>query len=261
MGNLRWLVVAVAGTLCAQEPQDLFQKAPPDIDSALRARISRFYQLQTEGKHRQAEELVAEDSKDIYYAADKTKYLSFEIVRILYSDNFTKAKAQMLLEMYVMVPGFTDKPMKVPIPSTWKLDKGEWCWYVIQQAERDTPWGKVKVGNSSGPAPSLPSKSQLPTVESIQAQVKANRNVVQLKPGGSEQVEILNSMPGPVSLSTDYAAAPGFDVQLNRKQLAAGEKAVLALTLRADAKPPRAPVQIKVRVVPTNQVIPIEVKF
>src|SRR6185503_11638050 len=82
----------------AQNPADLFNKPPADVDQALRARITEFYQYHVKQQFRQAEALVAEDTKEFFYTHNKPQYLSFEIARIEYSENFTRAKATMLTE-------------------------------------------------------------------------------------------------------------------------------------------------------------------
>src|ERR1044071_5965016 len=93
--------VLLASCLSAQAPADLFHKAPPAVDEALRARIAKFYQLHVDSKFRQAEALVAEDSKDFFYSANKPKYLGFEIKQIIYSDDFTKARAVVITQMVI----------------------------------------------------------------------------------------------------------------------------------------------------------------
>src|ERR1044072_5758427 len=105
------LFVFLASCLSAQAPEDLFHKAPPAVEEALRARITQFFQLHVDGKFRQAESLVAEDTKDFFYSANKPKYLGFEIKSISYNDDFTKAKAVVVAQMVVMVPGFLDKQL------------------------------------------------------------------------------------------------------------------------------------------------------
>src|SRR5437763_1984007 len=99
------LLALFAASLFAQA-DDPFNRPPADVDRALRARIQEFYQFHIKGDFRHAEALVAEDTKDFFYSANKTKYLSAEISRIQYSDNFTKAKATILCEQYVMIPSF-----------------------------------------------------------------------------------------------------------------------------------------------------------
>src|ERR1700726_4555299 len=86
-------VLPLVASALAQNPADLFSKAPPDVEEALRARISKFHQAHVDGKPRRAEEVVAEDSKDFFYDMKKPKALSFEIGKIEYSKDFTEAKA------------------------------------------------------------------------------------------------------------------------------------------------------------------------
>ena len=58
----------------------------------MRARIQEFFDLHVKTQYRKAEELVAEDTKDYFYTHDKPTYLSCEITKIDYSENFTKAE-------------------------------------------------------------------------------------------------------------------------------------------------------------------------
>ena len=44
---------------------------PPEVDQALSARIGEFYQDQVGGKFRQAETLVAEETKEYFYSASQ----------------------------------------------------------------------------------------------------------------------------------------------------------------------------------------------
>jgi hypothetical protein len=238
----------------AQSANELFNKPPTDVDKALRARITEFYELHVKGEFRKAEALVADDTKDLYYSGNKSKYLSFEIGRVDYSDNFTRAKATVLCEQYIMLPGFAGRPMKVPTPSTWKLVDGTWYWYVDPEALRMTPFGRM----SPGPAPGTASKSipAIPTTipSSVFKLVKADKESVGLKAGESAQVTITNSAPGVMNISL-VGSVPGVDVKLDRAILNAGEKAVLTLRAGDNAQPG----VLSIRVEQTNQVIPIQV--
>jgi hypothetical protein len=252
---VRWFPFLAFSAYCfAQTPADLFNKPPADVDRALRARISEFYQDHVDGKFRQADALVAEDTKDFYFASNKPKYLGFEIQRIDYSEGFTRAKATILCEQYVMMPGFTDKPLKVPTPSTWKLVDGQWYWYVDQSALRQTPFGVMQPGTGAPSGlPAIPSGKDMAFIFS---QVKADKSVVNLKPGVEEQVTITNGAQGQVSLELT-GKLPGVQVKLDRMNLAAGEKAILTLRAGDDAQPG----VLSLRVEQTNQVIPIQVKI
>ena len=80
---MKWLATAVwCSAVFAQTPTDVFHKAPPHVDEALRTRVSQFLQAHVDGKFRNAIDLVADNSKDFYFAMEKRKYLSFEIVKI-----------------------------------------------------------------------------------------------------------------------------------------------------------------------------------
>jgi hypothetical protein len=253
------MVRALAFLVCAacsfaQAPADLFNKPPADVDHALRARISEFYQDHVEGKFRQADALVAEDTKDFYFASNKPKYLGFEIQRIDYSEGFTRAKAIILCEQYVMMPGFANKPLKVPTPSTWKLVDGQWYWYVDQTAVRQSPFGLMTPG-PGGPS-GLPAVPDGKAMAFIYTQVKADKSVVSLKPGGEEQVTLTNSAQGPLTLALT-GTLPGVNVKLDHMNIGAGEKAIVALRAGTGAKPG----VLSLRVEQTNQVIPIQVKI
>jgi hypothetical protein len=252
---LRFFLLAILATGShAQDAGDAFNKPPADVDQALRARITEFYDLHVKGEFRKAEAWVAEDTKEIYYSTNKTKYLSFEIGRIEYSDNFTRAKATVLCEQYIMLPGFMGKPMRVPIPSTWKLVDGTWYWYVDPESLRVTPFGKMNPGSAQESAsPSIP---VIPTTvpDFIYKQVKADKTSVALKPGESDRVTITNSAPGAMNISL-MGSLPGVEVKLDRTVLNAGEKAVLTVQAGHDAKSGVLSIQVE----QTNQVIPIQV--
>jgi hypothetical protein len=152
--------------LFAQLNTDVLEKAPPDVEDALRARITQFYQLHVDGKFRQAEQLVAEDTKDFFYNASKPTYFKFSINKIQYSDNFTKALATVLCNTIIPVPGFVNKPFDVPSPSRWKLENGQWYWYIDKDQLLQTPFGKRNAPSSPAAGAGSPMPAQLPTARS-----------------------------------------------------------------------------------------------
>jgi hypothetical protein len=265
----KYLPVALlaAWSAMAQNPAELFTKAPPDVDEALRARISKFFQARVDGKPRRAEELVAEESKDYYYNMKKPKYLAFEIRQIEYSDNFTKAKVVVLVDTYLPVLGFADKPVKAPLISTWKVVEGQWYWYIDPDVINMTPFGKLGtppgVDTSKAPSPPPPpDMSKGPDAAALGKQVRADKQVVRLKPRlpSSDQVTIGNLLPGSVSLELQSVRIAGLDVRLDRTDLKSGEKAVLSFQFEPGRVPPRA-LTVNVAVQPINTIIPIRVIF
>ena len=248
------LSLALAAACSAQSPTDLFTRAPKGVDEALRARISEFYQDHVDAKYRQAESLVAEETKDFFYSSNKPKYLSFEIRQIDYSDDFTKAKATVVCEQYVMMPGFVNKPLKVPTPSYWKMVDGKWYWYVDQDALRRTPFGTVDPkAPGQGSVPALPSEAE---AMGLLAGVRADKDRVVLESGKVAEVGIVNSAPGVVMLSIFGIPPQGVEAIFDQVELKSKEKTVLKIRASGTAKPEGI---IQVRVSPTNQIIPIQV--
>jgi hypothetical protein len=237
----------------AQNPDNPFDKPPADVDKALRERITEFYHYHVTGEHRKAEALVAEDTKDFFYSRNKPSYLSFEITGIQYSDNYTRAKATVLCEQYVMMPGFADKPMKVPTPSTWKLVDGKWYWYVDPDTLKETPFGKMTPGAGTRPTTSLPA---IPTsADAFIHLVKPDKGTVRLKPGERQQVTITNTAPGNMTISV-AGGLPGLSARLDKNELKIGEKAVLTLMAGENARSGL----LNLRIEQTGEIITIQIE-
>ncbi len=257
------LLALVAAVCFAQSAEDIFNRPPADVDQALRARITEFYGYHISGQPRKAEALVAEDTKDYFYNNNKPSYTHCEIRQIKYSDNFTKAKATILCGMYVMVPGFADKPLDVPIPSNWKIEDGKWVWYVDQQQRRASPMGLEMtpgppVHTAPNGAPSDPPEHALPKIPStpdfLYNLVNVDPRDVEVKRGESARVNITNTSPGTMNLQVTGKIA-GVEATLDNPSPKGNEKAVL--TLKAGEEAVSGTLQLVV--MPTGQVIPIKV--
>jgi len=259
-------VWALGALALGQQPADLFSKAPPAIDEALRDRISKYMQLQVDGKPRLAEQYVAEDSKDYYYEMQKPRYLSFEIGNVTYSDEFSKAKALITVEMYVRFPGFPNKPMKVPFMTWWKVVDGQWYWYVEPQAAGASPFGKMIPGAAKpdGSAPGPPADpSKAVDIAALQKQVQADKHVVRLKAreGSSDQITISSQFAGTVSLQLQPFDFSGLAAKLEQTELKAGEKTVLSFHFEPGSKAPPHSMLTGVTVQPINSFIAVRIVF
>ena len=246
------LLALLAAVSFAQDASEVFNKPPARVDQALRERITQFYQYHVSKEFRKAETLVAADTKEYFYSHNKPGYLSCETAKIVYSDNFKRAKATILCEQYVMAPGFADKPIKVPFGSTWKIEKGKWYWYVDQEALRTTPFGKMTPGppgTSGGLPASIPDNADF-----VMTLVKADKASVSLKPGESETVTIRNGAPGIMDIAVS-GTIPGVEAKLDHGNLKVGDRAVLTLQAGDGAKSGL----VSIRVEQTGQVIPIQV--
>jgi hypothetical protein len=128
----RPLLSLIAAAACfAQSPADLFNRPPKGVEEALRPRIEEFYHAHVAARYQDAGKLVAPDSRAFFEASNKPKYVGFHVGKIEYSEDFTKAKATVVVEQFFAVEGdASGKPQKIPIPSRWKLVNGQWYWYV-----------------------------------------------------------------------------------------------------------------------------------
>ena len=125
----------------SQTAVEVFRKAPPIADAALRERVAKFYQSYVDKKWRRSDEFVAEESKDRYYAAPKPPYQSFQINEIKFEENFTKAIVLTLTEQDRMVAMGGVLRMKLPMQSYWKLVDSQWMWYLPERTCVATPMG------------------------------------------------------------------------------------------------------------------------
>jgi hypothetical protein len=249
------LLALLAAASFAQDASEVFNKPPARVDQALRERIHQFYQYHVDLEFHKAEALVAPDTKKYFYSHNKPPYLSCETGKIVYSDNFKSAKATILCSQYVMVPGFADKPIKVPFGSTWKLVKGKWCWYVDSQAMATTPFGKMTPGPPGAPGAAGRLPASIPdNADFVMSLVKADKDSVSLKPGQSENVTIRNGAPGIMDIQL-VGTVPGVEAKLDHANLKVGDQAVL--TLQAGDGARSGIVNIKVE--QTGQVIPVKV--
>lgn len=259
----------LVSALWAQNPGDLLDKAPPDVEEALRARITAFYQAHVDRKFRQADDYVAQDTKDFYYEANKPGYLAFEIGKITYADNFTKAKAIVNCKISFPLPGFGDGPVIAPVPSTWKVENGQWYWYVDQTVGRESPFGVLPPAAGTSPGGSLPggfpslaaAMASGPNIEVLRKSVRADKDAVQLsaKTESSDEVTISSKLPGNISLQLEVPKTPGLEVVLDRTDLKTGEQAKLTFRSQPQKVPVARTTEVRVLVIPTNQVIPITV--
>ena len=150
---LRSALVLLCAAACPAQTPKVTAKPPAGVDEALRARVQEFFQYHVTGEFRKAEALVAEDTKELFYNRNKPRYLQFvEIARIDYAENFTKATATVVVVSPEMIPGFAGGPPTIPIPSTWKIENGRWCWYLEPEAFLRTPFGSFPIATMKGGA-------------------------------------------------------------------------------------------------------------
>ena len=126
------LALSLLHGVASAQPNPIFTGASPDVDAALRQRITSFFQAQQQGKFRDAQKYVSEDSIDNYIERDKVRYTEFEIHGVQWvGKDFKEAAVTMVVpfEMQVMGVGKI-QGAKLPMTDHWKFEGGDWYWFV-----------------------------------------------------------------------------------------------------------------------------------
>lgn len=192
-------------------------QAPPEVDQALRERAALFLQYQVDGNFRKSFELVAEESKDWYFASSKAKILSYKIDAIEYTEDFTKAMVKSAVKRTVTTLGQSFL-IDLPMLDRWKIEDGKWVWY-HDPTMIDTTFGSIPVPSSGAETPSGAAPAGVPADMSPAAVTEAatklrgatsvDKKAITFKDGtaGVEEIVFHNGVPGVVRLVVSKTAA------------------------------------------------------
>ncbi len=218
--------------------------------------------MQLESKFRQAEALVADESKDDYYNAHKPKIEGFKISKVEFLDGGKRARVITLTKTTVTFAGAPTQQFEIPALSSWKLIDGKWYWYMDRDLLKQTPFGTAKEGEkSNGTPPAFSMPGSAPSIEKLQQGVQISRNIVDLEPGGPAQtVTLINNLPGVAVVKLGYRTVPipGLVVEPQTVTINGNSKAELKLRAEKGAK--LVAEQIVLEVSPLNQNFVIQLK-
>jgi hypothetical protein len=246
----------------AQSPADLFSKAPPAVDEALRATVGKFYQSYVDGKFRQATQYIAEDSQDVFFEADKRRCHSFDIVRIDYLENFTKANVVIACPTDVLMPPKGLTRVTMPLASKWKVEQEKWVWYVPPRQSRESAFGTFKPGEGTADNLTIP---QGPTVEELMKMITLDRNSVRLKVGdkSQEKLTLTNGTTGMLKVQVDQLP-PDLKITFSPAELKAKETSTITIEYEPrDEKPRTAVMREEIRLIaePMHRILPVAISF
>ena len=243
------------------------QNPPPEVDAALRARVTQFYQFEINGKFNEALQMVAADTKDLFVGSSKPSYYGAEILSIRYYDDYTKAVVMSMVSRMLPIQGFMGHPLPTKMPTRWKIENGEWRYYVDPMLDMPTsPFGPSMMPPGMGvPAVGGGGRAQPPLPANLAnpRSLIADKTGVQLsssKPSSAE-VAVSNPSPWPVGLNVQDPKVKGLGVKLDRTTAKPGEKAILTIQSNGAIQVPNTPVVVIVKVPQANQTIPIKVTF
>lgn len=258
----------------------LAQTPAPEVDQALRARVTEFFQAHVDGNYRKAFEVVAEDTKDYYFETEKIRFKSFKITDISFSSDFTDALVQLTAQREMkMRYDFPVVVETVPMKTHWKIENGKWCFYEHDRPAWITAMGpsdrdKLKpqtpvagattppVGQDLSPAGIAALGSQIIQ----QSAIDKSELTLPLDRPSTEQVVFHNGQEGTVKVTLADGAKPaGLTAELDKTDVNAGGNAVVKIRFvpPADLAAGFVPANFTLRLVmePFSMVFPITVKF
>ncbi|MCU1336223.1 MAG: hypothetical protein JWO19_1804 [Bryobacterales bacterium] len=255
----------------------LGQTPPPEVEKALRARVTEFLQYHVDGNFRKAYEMVADDTKDDYFNSGKVQLKGFSVDGVEFTDNFTKAKVTATMRKMFNVQG-VEVPVAMPSTTTWKIENGKWVWYNEPQA---TPW-ITALGPSVIPAPTgaatpqsndkdtgvLPKdfndQSIAAAARSILQQVSVDKTEITLASDKTSEDKVVfhNGMPGSVQLELNAPEIPGFTAKVEQTMVRAAADIPVVLRYQpTDKAERRDPINVQLTVQPLNRTFVIRVSF
>jgi hypothetical protein len=233
------------------------------VDEALRGTVSKFYQAYVDGKFRAATQYVAEDSQDIFFEADKRRCHRFEILKVDYNDEFTKATVLVNCATDLLMPPKGLVRVMMPLSSKWKSEEGKWMWYVVPRATRESAFGQMKPGEGTAEDVTIPKG---PSIEDLMKMVSLDRHAMTVKVGvkKSEEFVLTNGMTGALKLTTETGLPADFKIRFEPAELKGKDaaKVIIEYDPRED-KPRMAGMREEVRVIaePMNRSLPVVVTF
>lgn len=215
-----------------------------------------------EGKFRQADAFVSEDSKDAFYEAEKRRCRTFKIAKVSYSEEFTKASVVIECDTDVIIMPKGLMKVRMPMSSLWRLEGGQWMWYLVKQISRTSPFGAMKPGEGEVPI-QIPTG---PSVEQLKGSVRASQQKISFVAGkpGEGHVDITSSLPGSLKLELMPNHANDLKVTLDKTELESGQAARLSVVYSPDKQAPRPPdsfSELRIVASPVQAVLIVKLEF
>jgi hypothetical protein len=238
-------------------------KVPAKVDQALRSRVNEFfgYHVEGSGNLHKAMDMVADDTKEEYFASGKMTLKAFKLDDIKYSDKFDKATVTCTVTRNWQIR-LQENVVTLPMVTTWKIEHGKWVWYHDRNGQE---W-LTMMGPSDLKAirPNKDGSVSLPKINADTVMAAA-QNILKdqdsetdksvlhfsMDRPSSDKVPFKNRAPGQIQLElTPMEAVPGLTLKLDKTSLNAGETGYLLIDYKPTDKEPPSVVNAYVTIVP-----------
>ena len=225
------LVMATAAFAAAQNP---FPNAPPEEEAALRERVNGFYSTFQQGQFREAEAYVAEESREVYYNAPKTRVFSYEIRSVEFNPDLTEASV--LVGAETLSP-LSAQPLKQPLQSRWKRIDGEWYMQLKGLASGDgyqTPVGPMHFPEGPGKDGSRPANFKSPNLASMQTAYEVSDRNLKFSSGGTapetHTITVKNKFQSALTIERLTRDFPGMEIKIDSETIPHEGEITIAFT-------------------------------
>ena len=267
-----WRLLTLFVLAAALWAQDSSPQAPPEIEEALRSRVSAYYELYQQGKLRQTEEFIAEEWRDAYYGISKNTIQNYEISELRFAPDFQSAEVVVLCESIVAVQS-QGTLMKLPIRSRWKLVDGQ--WYALMGAPSGatitTPFGSLKSRPAGSEAAAVPGTVEpagfvKPTPQSLATMYRliGQPNLKYSTAGESPVTHAIamENTGGPLlSLRREFPEMEGIEVTTDVEHIAKGERMIVSITYHPEDALVVGRKKLDFTILPLNQTFSLTLDF
>jgi len=226
-------------------------------ESAVREQAKKFYDLLVAGKPRAAEALVCEASKDEYYSMNKRNPRSADVRSVELADDLKSAKATVFLEDEFPF-GQIKKMVKMPVTSNWRLESGQWCYYLSPEGtEMDTPFGKLKLekGGASHESSGQPAAVPVDTQKlSMKVTFSKRQLALPAAADGKDEIVVSNGLNGPIQFQLSCPPVPGLECKMDQSYVAAGKQGKLLVSFAFQGTAIKEPPPVTLWVLPFQTV-------
>jgi hypothetical protein len=239
---LRSVLLLLPLAAFAQTPDP---QPPPEVDHALRARVTEFFQDLVDSKFVEAFDYVAADTKNYYFNSAKTPLKEFKIRDVKYAGGFERAAVTLDVKRFwtfsLSVQQGAQAVVDVPMTTSWKLENGKWVWsseppkdaWVTPVGPSDVPLLKKNAdGSIGGLPPTLTQDTIAAAAQKILQQAGVDKREITLaaNKASSEKVVFHNGAQGAVHLELHASELPGLSAKLDKADVNFGEDATLLVS-------------------------------
>lgn len=225
------LVLAASGLAAAQDP---FPNAPPEEQEVLRQRVNSFYSTFQQGDFRAAESYVAEESRDVYYNAPKTRIFSYEIRSIEFNPDLTEANVLVAVES---LSPLSSQPLKQPLQSQWIRVDGEWYMHLKPVSAGEaypTPAGDMHFSQTTGKDGARPPDFKPPNLASMQTAYNVSERNLRFMTRATEPqtrtITVQNKFQSALTIDRLTHDFPGMEIKVESETIPKDGKVTISFT-------------------------------